>query len=160
MTKIVLYPSGSGTNPLAGSIINCDATEVTHVMNPFVQIQNTPGKYTGSDWNFRLAKPKYMGFENPVVTIAGLLDTKNISYKGGTNPDSDSNLKITGSMIWGLASAGTICLIDDLVLPVNPTYATIRGKRVSRNPNSATTNLEADKGYILDYNMEFVEVQV
>jgi len=155
MTNIVLYPSGGGSNPLAGSVIWMDATEVTYALNASVDTAQTPGKYAGSSWNSRLPKTKYLGVEIPTITMAGVIDAKNLSY--ATNPDSSGRLHQTGSMLRGIIAAGSICLFDDWAIPNSPIYVNAKGIRIT---HSATSQAEGSVGYVLDYSMDFEEVQI
>jgi len=152
-----------GSLVASGDLINMNATDFTQTHANFAIAPQVPGKSTGSSWNFRLAKGKYVGFENPIYIVNGMIDDSGMSHN---NPDTGTtNYHMTGSMLRGLALTGSVvALIDNKIISASPygegslAYCMVKGYNISRNNQTATTN--TDVGYLLNYTMDFVEVQI
>ena len=153
----------AGSIIASGDRIDLNATELTYQHNNLFQVPQVPGKSTGSSWNFRLPVARYSGFESIQYTVNGFFDDTGTSYKNP--PTGTTNYFITGSMLHGLATSGSVyALIDPRIINARPTgsgslaYVIISGYKMARNTQSAISS--SDIGYVMDYSLELREIQV
>ena len=156
----------SGSVIASGNAINLMAIEHTLSMNGFWNVPQVPSKDTGSSHNLRLAQGKYTGYANPTHSITGIYDaTNNTAYDNFNSLANEGFYFATGSMLSGMILAGTPLALIDANMIGYSNYGS--GSMVYVVPVSykAVRTPESDKGagstgYLIEYSMDFAEVQV
>ena len=156
-----------------GNPINILANEVVWNFGSYVQTPQVPSKATTYPWNYRLANSDYVGHANPTINIRGVIPS------GGETSGPTTPTWLTFKILWEMAKSGHEFvlwehkMIQPLVseTPVGepyPPYQNDSGMRVrvlnisvtrQQDSEHVKDNNMIDRGYILTYEMELVEVK-
>lgn len=161
-------PSADAIN--TGTAVSLNCTGVEYNFGVFTQVPPLPGKSpTAFTHSQLLAQGDYIGFDNPIITITGIIDLKKYDTTTGAPPSNIINLKL----LQQFAKCGrTLTLTDEYdSSTTTPIYriSTLSGTFPSETVTTVScqvisfnlrTNPERQsEGHLMFYTLNLKEVQ-
>ena len=142
-----------------GSHFNMRANDITLPWNNKFDIENNIGKSVGSPWNVRSASQRYNGYDAPVVTFQGLVDTRETALGSEAGGSLFVNLGRLGSFALAGSAWVVFKMVNDIMLDPFP-EAPVGSIPCVINTVSSTMNTSywAGSEYLVNYQMQLTLV--
>jgi len=162
------YSDGSVRN------IYLQSTAINYAVGVFTQVSQQPGKTNSQDHNTLLAYGDFLGFDNPKLTISGVIDLQTFDQTTGADPTITSgDLPITLRLLQQIFISGHVFTLYDYynadsTIPIyrmsglTGTFPaeTVTTMKVRCTGVSAKSFIKSDVGGArIDYVLQLVEVR-